>query len=134
MASLQIDPSTIRIESSWKEHLREEFSKPYFAQIKEFLTLERGQGKILYPPGPLIFNAFEQTPFDEVRVVILGQDPYPNPGQAMGLCFSVPAGIAVPASLINIYKEIKRDLGFPPPRHGDLTNWARLGLLLLRAI
>lgn len=111
-----------------------EFSKPYFSQIKKFLTEERSKGKTIYPPGPLIFNAFNATPFDKVRVVILGQDPYHGAGQAMGLCFSVPKNIPVPASLKNIYKELHRDVGFVIPQHGDLTAWTTQGVFLLNAI
>ena len=131
---LQLDPSTVRIEPSWKAQLAEEFSKPYFAQIKQFLAAAKADGKTIYPPGPLIFNAFEQTPFEKVRVVILGQDPYHGPGQAMGLCFSVPKHIPVPASLKNIYKELHRDVGFRIPDHGDLTSWTHQGVFLLNAI
>ena len=134
MALLQVDPSSIRMESSWREKLTPEFSKPYFAQIKEFLTAQKANGATIFPPGHLIFNAFEQTPFDKVRVVILGQDPYHGPGQAMGLCFSVPKNIPVPASLKNIYKELNRDVGFKIPDHGDLTAWAAQGVFLLNTI
>ena len=112
----------------------EEFSKPYFAQIKQFLTEEKSKGKTIFPPGPDIFNAFEKTHFDQVRVVILGQDPYHGPGQAMGLCFSVPKNVAVPASLKNIFKEIHRDVGLPIPDNGDLTPWTKQGVFLLNAI
>lgn len=111
-----------------------EFSKPYFAGIKQFLADEKAKGKIIFPPGPLIFNAFDQTPFEKVRVVILGQDPYHGPGQAMGLCFSVPREMPVPASLKNIFKELNRDLGLPIPTHGDLTSWTTQGIFLLNAI
>ncbi len=134
MASYQLNPSDVRIESSWREKLAEEFSKPYFAQIKHFLISEKDNGKIIFPPGPLIFNAFDQTPFYKVRVIIIGQDPYHGPGQAMGLCFSVPKNVPVPASLKNIYKEINRDLGLKEPVHGDLTAWASRGIFLLNAI
>jgi uracil-DNA glycosylase len=130
----QIEPADVRIEPSWKEKLKPEFSKPYFALIKHFLAEEKAIGKIIYPPGPLIFNAFDKTPFDKVRVVILGQDPYHGPGQAMGLCFSVPEQIAVPASLKNIYKELHRDIGFTIPSHGNLTPWTHQGVFLLNAI
>ena len=129
-----LDPATVRIDLSWREHLMEEFSKPYFAQIKQFLTAEKAKGKTIFPPGPLIFNAFEKTPFDKVRVVIIGQDPYHSIGQAMGLCFSVPKGIAIPASLKNIFKEIHRDLGLAIPGSGDLTPWTKQGVFLLNAI
>lgn len=124
----------IQIEASWKEALADEFQQPYFAAIKSFLVEEKRAGKTIYPPGPLIFNAFNHTPFDQVKVVILGQDPYHNPGEAMGLCFSVPKGVRVPPSLINIYKEIQDDLGLPIPKHGDLTPWADQGVLLLNAM
>ena len=130
----QIDPADVRIEPGWKAHLQTEFSKPYFAGIKQFLADEKAKGKVIFPPGPLIFNAFDQTPFEKVKVVILGQDPYHGPGQAMGLCFSVPREIPVPASLKNIFKEINRDLGLPIPRHGDLTSWTTQGIFLLNAI
>jgi len=131
---LQLDPSTVRIEPSWKEALSAEFTKPYFAQIKQFLSEQKAAGKTIFPPGPLIFNAFDKTPFAKVRVVILGQDPYPGPGQAMGLCFSVPRQIPIPASLRNIYKELHRDLGIQAPNHGDLTSWTDQGVFMLNAI
>ncbi len=124
----------VQIEESWKRVLAEEFQQPYFAAIKAFLVQEKKAGKVIYPPGPLIFNAFDTTPFDQVRVVILGQDPYHNPGEAMGLCFSVPRGIKVPPSLVNVFREIERDLGLPVPKHGDLTHWAKQGVLLLNAM
>lgn len=124
----------VQIEESWKQALADEFQQPYFAAIKDFLTREKQAGKKIYPPGPLIFNAFNHTPFDKVNVVILGQDPYHNPGEAMGLCFSVPKGVRVPPSLVNIYKEINADLGLPIPAHGDLTSWADQGVLLLNAM
>ena len=123
----------VKIESSWKEALRQEFNKNYFEQIAAFLKVEKTQGKTIYPPGQLIFNAFEQTPFDKVRVVLLGQDPYHGPGQAMGLSFSVPDGIKLPPSLVNIYKELNKDIGMPIPKTGDLTPWAKQGVLLLNA-
>ncbi|MCL6523071.1 MAG: uracil-DNA glycosylase [Thermoflavifilum sp.] len=124
----------VKIEPSWKAVLASEFDQPYFERIVTHLKTEKQMGKIIYPPGKYIFNAFEQTPFDRVKVVILGQDPYHGPGQAHGLCFSVPAGIAFPPSLINIFKELHDDLGVPMPRHGDLTPWAQQGVLLLNAI
>src|SRR5690606_30393662 len=117
--------TNVQIEESWKSALKEEFQKPYFREIKDFPVKAKQEGKTIYPPGPLIFNAFNTTPIDEVEVVILGQDPYHGPGQAMGLSFSVPANIRIPASLVNIYKEINRDLGIPIPKHGDLTGWAK---------
>ncbi len=121
-----------QLESGWKEVLKEEFQKSYFPSLKEFLITERTQHTV-YPPGPQIFAALNQTPFDKVKVVILGQDPYHGPGQAHGLCFSVPAGIAPPPSLINIFKELKSDLGIAFPGHGNLEKWARQGVLLLNA-
>lgn len=124
----------VQIEESWKELLREEFEKPYFAKIKEHLVRDKQAGKTIYPPGPMIFNAFNTTPVDQVKVVVIGQDPYHQPGQAMGLSFSVPRQVPVPASLRNIYKEINQDLGHPVPPHGDLTKWAEQGVFLLNAI
>lgn len=123
----------VKIDPSWYEVLRPQFEAPYFAQLKEFLVAERQQ-YTCYPPGSKIFNAFDTTPFDKVKVVILGQDPYHEPGQAMGLCFSVPKGIQVPPSLVNIIKEINDDLGTQiPAGHGDLRGWAEQGVLLLNA-
>ncbi|MEO6230832.1 MAG: uracil-DNA glycosylase [Ferruginibacter sp.] len=125
----------VQMEASWKEVLKNEFTKPYFLEVVTFLKRERSAEKIIYPPGPLIFNAFNRTPFDKTRVVILGQDPYHNPGQAHGLSFSVPAGIKPPPSLVNIYKEIQTDLGIPMPvGYGNLTHWAEQGVLMLNAI
>jgi len=123
----------IKMEASWKEALKNEFSKPYFQQIVTFLKTEKATGKIIYPPGPLIFNAFNQTPFTKLKLVILGQDPYHGVGQANGLCFSVQEGIRIPPSLMNIFKEINKDLGKPMPTSGDLGRWARQGVLLLNA-
>ncbi|MFT3947734.1 MAG: uracil-DNA glycosylase [Agriterribacter sp.] len=124
----------VKIEDSWKEVLHDEFAKPYFEQIVYFLKTERLAGKTIYPPGPLIFNAFRQTPFNKVKVVIIGQDPYHGPGQAHGLCFSVQDGVPPPPSLINIYKEIQSDLGVPMDmKKGNLTHWAQQGVLLLNA-
>lgn len=123
----------VKIEASWKEVLEEEFKKPYFKQITEHIKTEKEQGKTIYPPGPLIFNAFDQTPFDSVKVVLLGQDPYHGPRQAMGLSFSVPDGVRPPPSLINIFKELHDDTGTPIPKHGNLTKWAQQGVLLLNA-
>ncbi|MEO6132624.1 MAG: uracil-DNA glycosylase [Saprospiraceae bacterium] len=134
MALPQITPSGVKIEPSWLEQLKEEFSKPYFSQIKKFLTEEKAKGKVIFPPGPLIFNAFNKTPFEKVKVVILGQDPYHRAGQAMGLSFSVPKDVPVPASLKNIYKELHRDTGIPMPHHGDLSAWASQGVFLLNTI
>jgi len=126
---MQVNP---QIEDSWKEVLAGEFSSSYFMELKEFLLNERKHHSI-YPPGQLIFNAFRLTPFDRVRVVLLGQDPYHGPGQAHGLCFSVMKGIALPPSLVNIFKEIQNDLSIPIPAHGNLERWARQGVLLLNA-
>ncbi len=125
----------VHIESSWKEVLKNEFTKTYFLEIVTLLKMEKNAGKIIYPPGPLIFNAFTQTPFNKVRVVIIGQDPYHNPGQAHGLSFSVPSGVKPPPSLMNIYKEINSSLGIPmPAEFGNLTKWAEQGVMLLNAI
>ena len=124
---------SVKIDPSWFEVLRPQFEAPYFAQLKEFLVAERQQ-YTCYPPGGKIFNAFDSTPFDKVKVVILGQDPYHEPGQAMGLCFSVPNGIQVPPSLVNIITEINADLGTQIPKtKGDLSGWAEQGVLLLNA-
>ena len=124
----------VKIEQSWKDELQEEFKQPYFQSLVVALKKEKANGKKIYPPGSLIFNAFNTTPFQEVKVVILGQDPYHNPGQAMGLSFSVPRGIRVPPSLKNIYKEMQQDISVMPPDHGDLTPWATQGVFLLNAI
>lgn len=126
--------SNVQIEGSWKEALKKEFEQPYFQALAAFLRNEKKNGKTIYPPGPLIFNAFNTTPFGQVKVVILGQDPYHNPGEAMGLSFSVPQGVRIPPSLLNIYKELKEDLGVPIPNHGDLTHWAEQGVFLLNAM
>jgi uracil-DNA glycosylase len=124
----------VKIETSWKAVLKNEFDKPYFEQIVLFLKTEKMAGKTIYPPGPLIFNAFEQTPFDNVKVVIIGQDPYHGPGQAHGLCFSVQDGVPPPPSLINIFKEIQSDIGITMPSgKGNLISWAQQGVLLLNA-
>ena len=124
----------VRIEESWKAVLREEFDKEYFARIAAFLHQEKRDGKTIYPPGPLIFNAFQLTPFDKVKVVILGQDPYHGPGQAHGLSFSVQDGVTLPPSLQNIYKEIAADTGCIPPPSGNLERWARQGVFLLNSV
>jgi uracil-DNA glycosylase len=123
----------VQIEESWKNILKEEFGKVYFQQIVTFLKAEKSAGRIIYPPGPLIFNAFNKTPFSKVEVVLLGQDPYHNKGQAHGLSFSVPDGVPKPPSLINIFKELENDLGIPPPKNGNLEKWATQGVLLLNA-
>ncbi len=122
-----------KIEPSWLEVLQEEFKADYFKQLKIFLLEEKKRYRIL-PPGEDIFAAFNMTPFDSVKAVILGQDPYHNTGQAHGLSFSVRKGVRIPPSLHNIYKELEQDLGYPPPSHGHLTHWAKQGVLLLNAI
>lgn len=122
----------VSIEKSWEEALQKEFSKPYFLQLTENIHREYRE-TTCFPPGKLIFNAFNLCPFDDVKVVILGQDPYHEPGQAMGLSFSVPEGTMLPPSLINIYKEIELDMGKPVVKTGDLTRWAKQGILLLNA-
>lgn len=125
--------SNVKIEESWKEALKLEFQQPYFQALATQLKNEKAAGKIIYPPGSLIFNAFNTTPFHQVKAIILGQDPYHNPNEAMGLSFSVPKGIRVPPSLRNIYKELHTDLGHAVPHHGDLTKWANQGVLLLNS-
>jgi len=123
----------VKIEGSWKKELKDEFSKPYFGEIVGFLRIEKAAGKVIYPPGSLMFNAFNLTPFDKVKAVLLGQDPYHGQGQAHGLCFSVQDGVKPPPSLVNIYKELYSDLGVPVPKHGNLTRWAEQGVLMLNA-
>jgi len=123
----------VKIEGSWKKELKDEFNKPYFGEIVGFLRMEKAAGKVIYPPGNLIFNAFNLTPFDKVKAVLLGQDPYHGNGQAHGLCFSVQDGVKPPPSLVNIYKELYSDLGVPVPKHGNLTRWAEQGVLMLNA-
>ncbi|MBR3876762.1 MAG: uracil-DNA glycosylase [Bacteroidaceae bacterium] len=123
----------VKIESSWKEVLKEEFEKEYFRQLTEFVRNEYSGNTPIYPPARLIFNAFDHCPFDKVKVVILGQDPYHGAGQANGLCFSVNKGIQFPPSLMNIFKEIANDTGAPLPQDGDLTRWSDQGVLLLNA-
>ncbi len=124
----------IKLEESWKKHLAVEFNKPYMLDLKAFLTSEKATGKTVYPPGPQIFAALNLTPLEKVKVVILGQDPYHGPGQAHGLSFSVPAGVRIPPSLVNIYAELENDLGVKPAPHGNLTSWAEQGVLLLNAV
>jgi uracil-DNA glycosylase len=124
----------IKLESSWKEQLSEEFAKPYMHNLKQFLLHEKEAKKIIYPKGSEIFRAFDLTPFDDVKVVILGQDPYHGPNQAHGLCFSVKPGVKIPPSLQNIYKELQNDLNIKPVRHGCLESWARQGVLLLNSV
>ncbi len=125
---------TIQLEQSWKALLLEEFSQPYMQDLKKFLYAEKSLGKAIYPTGKQIFNALNSTPLDQVRVVILGQDPYHNPGQAHGLCFSVQPGVAIPPSLKNIYQELQTDLGLLIPTHGYLQSWADQGVLLLNSV
>ncbi|WP_221801401.1 uracil-DNA glycosylase [Oceanobacter mangrovi] len=121
------------LHPSWQQVIGAELEQPYMQQLKSFLQAEKAAGKVIFPPGPLIFNAFNHTPFEQVRVVIIGQDPYHGPDQAMGLSFSVPAGVKVPPSLVNIFKEIEGDLGIRMSGSGDLTPWADQGVLLLNA-
>ena len=124
----------IKLDSEWLQLLQSEFDAPYMQQLRAFLAAEKAAGKIIYPPGSLWFNALNHTPFSKVKVVILGQDPYHGPHQAHGLCFSVLEGIKPPPSLVNIFSEIKRDLGIEPPAHGNLTAWADQGVLLMNAV
>ena len=124
----------IKLEASWKQRLLPEFSKPYMQQLREFLQQQKSQGKVIFPKGSEYFSAFDLTPFDKVKVVILGQDPYHGPNQAHGLCFSVQPGVPFPPSLQNIFKEIRNELDLPMPTHGCLTHWAEQGVLLLNAV
>jgi uracil-DNA glycosylase len=123
----------VKIGADWKEILKQEFPKSYFLQIVQFLKTEKLAGKIIYPAGGLIFNAFNTTAFEKVKVVLIGQDPYHGPGQAHGLSFSVPDGIPSPPSLLNIFKELQSDIGLTIPRRGNLTGWAEQGVLLLNS-
>jgi len=127
-----MEAKNIQIEEHWGEVLASEFGQEYFRKLKEFLIQEKTK-HLIYPPGDAIFSAFNHTPFNKVKVVIIGQDPYHGPGQAHGLCFSVPEGIKIPPSLRNIYKELISDIGITTPTKGDLTNWAKQGVLLLNA-
>ncbi|MDX1460544.1 MAG: uracil-DNA glycosylase [Xanthomonadales bacterium] len=124
----------IRLEASWLERLAGEFEQAYMQELRAFLLERRRAGAVIYPPGSKIFNALDSCPFDQVRVVILGQDPYHGPGQAHGLCFSVRLGVPTPPSLVNIFSEIESDLGIKPPDHGNLRSWARQGVLLLNSV
>lgn len=124
----------IKLEESWKARIGDYLLRPDMRELSAFLRAEKARGKQIYPPGAEIFAAFEHAPFDSVRVVILGQDPYHGPGQAHGLCFSVRHGVDAPPSLENIFKEIERDLGIARPRHGCLTSWANQGVLLLNSV
>lgn len=124
----------IRLDKSWKEALASEFEQPYFKDLVQHLKTEKQRGIAIYPPGSLIFNALDSLPFHQVKAVILGQDPYHGPGQAMGLSFSVPRGMPIPASLRNIYRELQMDTGLSVPSHGDLTSWTQQGVLLLNSV
>lgn len=130
---MNLYPCSFELEPSWKKILNPELSLPYMIQLAAFVEREHSSGVPIYPPKDLIFNAFWQTPYDKVNVLIMGQDPYHGPGQAHGLCFSVPEGIALPPSLQNIYKELASDIGIALPSHGCLLKWARQGVLLLNA-
>lgn len=123
----------IKLHPSWLAAMGSEFDKPYMIQLKQFLAEEKAKGKVIYPAGPNWFSAFNDTPFDQVKVVILGQDPYHGPHQAHGLCFSVRPGVAIPPSLRNMCQELQSDLDIPLPEHGCLTHWAQQGVLLLNA-
>jgi len=123
----------VQIEASWKEALKEEFDKPYFENIVKYLKAEKELKRIIYPAGQNIFNAFDTTPIDRVKILILGQDPYHGAGQAHGLCFSVRKNVPPPPSLVNIFKELKTDIGIESPSNGDLTPWAEQGVFLLNA-
>ncbi len=129
-----MNSKSVQIEESWKKVLSAEFEAQYFDTLRKKLKSDKQDGHIIYPPGRQIFNAFSLTPFEKVKVVIIGQDPYHNPNEAMGLCFSVPKGKRVPPSLRNIYKEINNDIGIDIPNHGDLTEWAQQGVLLLNSV
>ncbi|MEM8919204.1 MAG: uracil-DNA glycosylase [Pseudomonadota bacterium] len=124
----------IKLHDSWKAPLREEFSKPYMTKLKDFLVAEKTTGKRIFPKGSEYFRALDLTPLNDVRAVILGQDPYHGPGQAHGLCFSVRPGVRPPPSLVNIYKEMESDIHIPRPGHGYLESWARQGVLLLNSV
>ena len=134
MSGAHAEAERVRLEPSWKARLGDYLETPSMRALAEFLRQEKRAGKAIYPPGPDIFNAFAHTPFEQVRVVILGQDPYHGPGQAHGLCFSVRPGVPPPPSLQNIFAEIERDLGYPRPDHGCLTPWAEQGVLLLNSV
>lgn len=124
----------VQLEPGWKQALAAEFASPYMAELRAFLEAEKRAGKVIYPPGPEIFNAMNSTPLARVKAVILGQDPYHGPGQAHGLCFSVRRGVPPPPSLQNIFRELEQDVGIPRPRHGELTHWAGQGVLLLNSV
>ena len=124
----------VKLDPSWLKVLQPQFEAPYMQELRSFLVKEREAGKQIFPKGSEWFHALDATPLDKVRAVILGQDPYHNDGQAHGLCFSVKPGVQTPPSLVNIYKEMQADLGFPPPRHGHLEHWAQQGVLMLNAV
>jgi len=126
--------SNIQLEPGWLQHLQVEFQKDYMRKLRDFLRAEKDQHRVIYPKGSEFFNAFNSTPFDQVKVVVLGQDPYHGPGQAHGLCFSVQNGVRPPPSLVNIFKELHNDLGIEIPRHGYLQSWASQGVLLLNSV
>jgi uracil-DNA glycosylase len=134
MSDTETSQAAVRLDPQWREALAAEFAAPYMADLKRFLLERKAAGARIFPPGSHWFRALDLTPPDKVRVVILGQDPYHGPGQAHGLCFSVRPGVPVPPSLANIYKELQRDLGIAPPRHGFLEHWASQGVLLLNAV
>jgi uracil-DNA glycosylase len=129
-----MNPESVQIAPSWRDALKDEFLSPYFDQLAERLKSDKLNGKTVFPPGHLIFNAYNSVSPSDVKVVIIGQDPYHNPGEAMGLSFSVPKGVTVPPSLRNIYKELANDTGFKIPGHGDLTSWTQQGVFLLNAV
>ncbi|MDP9813197.1 uracil-DNA glycosylase [Rhizobium tibeticum] len=129
-----MNEQSVALEESWREALAGEFASPYMRQLKAFLVAEKQQGKRIFPKGSEYFRALDLTPLADVKVVILGQDPYHGLGQAHGLCFSVRPGVRIPPSLVNIYKEMQSDLGIPPARHGFLEHWARQGVLLLNSV
>ncbi|WP_139452039.1 uracil-DNA glycosylase [Campylobacter armoricus] len=131
---MEIVLEKIKINDDWKEFLKDEFLKSYFLDIKVKYIKTLNEGKTIYPPANLIFNAFNLTPLKDLKIIILGQDPYHNPNQAMGLSFSVPIGVKIPPSLLNIYKELQQDLNIPIAKHGDLSKWAKQGVLLLNSI
>lgn len=124
----------VKLDESWRVALQKEFDSPYMRDLKAFLLKEKQAGKTIFPRGPEWFRALNLTPLGSVKVVILGQDPYHGPGQAHGLCFSVRPGVRIPPSLVNIYKELQNDLGIPPAHHGNLTSWAKQGVLLLNSV
>ncbi len=134
MEKITINIEDIKINDDWKEFLKEEFNKNYFLEIKKRYIQALNNNAIIYPPANLTFNAFNLTPLDGLKIVLLGQDPYHQPNQAMGLSFSVPYGVKIPPSLLNIYKELKTDLDIEPSKSGDLSSWAKQGILLLNSI